>query len=116
MQCARHCADLAKRSSKFDTDGLSYDRSLATSIVLQEECRVGRYRASQRIFLRKWLQVTLIYQEWWHDHSFHRRLRGSMGLTTASFHSISTREKVSFRKLTCNLLGWSPLLALLNRN
>ena len=112
MECPRQRADHPKRPSEFDTDGISYDRSLASSADLPKRCRPRRYRASQRIFLRKWLQVTLIYQEWWYGHSFHRRLCGSMGLTTASFHSISTREKVSFRKLTCNLLGWRPLLAL----
>ena len=64
MQCARHRADLAKRSSEFDPDGLSYDRSLAPSAVLPKSCRPGRYRASQRIFLRKWLQLIIIYQEW----------------------------------------------------
>jgi len=105
MQCARHRADLAKRSSKFDPDGLCYDRSLAPSVVLQEERRVGRYRASQRIFLRKRLQVTLICQEWRSRHGVHRCLRGSLGLSSVSIHHISNIDKVSFPKIKCNLIG-----------
>jgi hypothetical protein len=89
MQFARHRADLSKRSSEFDTYGLSLDRSLAPSAVLPKSCRPGRYRASQRIFLRKLLQFTVICQEWRYRHGVHCRLRGFMGLSIDSINHIS---------------------------
>ena len=100
MQCARHLADLAKRSSEFDTDGLSDDRSLASSAVLPKRCRPGRYRASQRIFLRKRLQVTVICQECRDRHGIHRRLHGFMGLSTDIIHHISNSVEVNSLKIT----------------